>query len=90
MSPQWAETDTQSLSRIKIRKTTDADAHQLEPMSTGLTCVMRYLPILPEDPGPTPHSSPHAQGKTPPSQTVPSDSRKLASEDSDLDQTTPD
>ena len=45
----------------------DADSQQRGPMSSGLTCVKRSMPILPGMPSPIPGSSKYSQGKTPPS-----------------------
>jgi hypothetical protein len=43
----------------------DADSKPLAPMSQGLTCVKRSLPILPGMPSPIPGSSIISRSKTP-------------------------
>jgi len=44
---------------------TDADWQQRGPMSSGLTCVKRSMPMLPGTPEPIPGSSKRSQRKTP-------------------------
>lgn len=57
---------------------TDVGSKQSKARSMGLTCVKRYMPILPETPLPTPGSSPHAQGKPHQVRTVPPNRRKTS------------